>query len=203
MKELQDLFLAEAKKYNVLPLDPRLAERMDPKLRISGEPPTSWTYFGNDVKLPEPIGPQIFPRSFEVVAELTIPEEGADGVIACAGAFSAGWTLYVADGKPRFYYNVFELSENTIASDRKLPPGEQTLRAVFTPEGTDAGGGTMELFLNEQSVGKGKLDRTLFRHGLEPFEIGRDSITPVDPAYADKGEFEFVGEIRKIQFKLK
>ena len=62
LKELQAKFLEEAKKYGVFPLDPRFSERMDPKLRIAGEPPTSWNYFGNNVWLPEPIGPQLFPR---------------------------------------------------------------------------------------------------------------------------------------------
>ncbi|MEO6809904.1 MAG: hypothetical protein ABI353_12395 [Isosphaeraceae bacterium] len=55
-----------------------MAERMDPLLRISGTPPTSWTYFGNDVWLPEPIGPQIFPSGHAITAELTIPEGGAE-----------------------------------------------------------------------------------------------------------------------------
>lgn len=203
LKDLQDLFIVEAKKHNVLPLDPRLAERMDPKLRISGEPPTSWTYYGNRVQLPEPIGPQLFPRAFELVADLEIPQEGAEGVVACAGAFSAGWTLYVADGKPTFHYNVFELAETTICGEQALPTGDVTLKAVFTPDGGPTGSGQMEIFVNDTSVGKEQLDRTIFRHGLEPFEVGRDSITPVDPAYKDKGEFEFTGTIDKVEFDLK
>ena len=63
LKELQATFLEEAKKYDVFPLDPRFAERFDPKLREAGEPKTSWTYYGNNVRLPEPIGPQLFPRA--------------------------------------------------------------------------------------------------------------------------------------------
>src|SRR5271165_3418295 len=86
LTELKARFLEEAKKYGVLPLDPRFSERMDPKLREAGEPKTSWTYFGNNVWLPEPIGPQLFPRGHTVTAELTVPKGKAEGVVACAGA---------------------------------------------------------------------------------------------------------------------
>jgi arylsulfatase len=60
LKELQALFVEEAKKYDVFPLDPRFAERGDPRNRAAGEPRTSWTYHGNDVRVPEPIGPNIY-----------------------------------------------------------------------------------------------------------------------------------------------
>ena len=83
LKELQALFLEEAKKYDVFPLDPRLAERLDPRNRVAGEPRTSWTYYGNNVRLPEPIGPLIYPNSHTITAELTVPEKGGEGVIAC------------------------------------------------------------------------------------------------------------------------
>jgi arylsulfatase len=203
LKELQDVFLAEAKKYNVLPLDPRFAERFDPKLRVGGEPPTSWTYFGNNVWLPEPVGPQLFPRGHVVTAELTIPKESAEGVVACAGSFSAGWSLYVNDGKPNFRYTCFELADTTIPGNVELPEGKVTLKSEFTPDGSKEGGGTLKLFVNDKPAGEGKLKRTLFRHGLEPFEVGRDSITPVDPVYKDQGEFEFTGEIDKVEFQLR
>ncbi len=74
LKALQAKFVEEATKYNVFPLDPRFSERMDPKLRVSGTPPTKWNYFGNNVWLPEPIGPQLFPRAHSITAEVTIPE---------------------------------------------------------------------------------------------------------------------------------
>ena len=203
LKELQDLFIVEAKKYNVLPLDPRMAERFDPKLRVAGEQPTSWTYYGNQVQLPEPIGPQLFPRPFTLTADVNVPETGADGVIACAGAFSAGWTLYVADGKPTFHYNAFELATTTVEGNAPLPAGDVQVKAVFEPDAqSKIGAGKLTLMVNGKPVGEGKLERTLFRHGLEPFEVGRDSITPVDPAYAEKDGFEFSGAIQKVEFDL-
>jgi arylsulfatase len=203
LRELQDAFLAEAKKYNVFPLDPRFAERMDPKLRVAGDPPTSWMYYGNSVWLPEPVGPQLFPRGHKVTAELTIPEGGAEGVITCAGAFSAGWSLYVKDGRPHFRYTCFDIADVTVPGTVALPTGKATITADFTPDGSQQGGGTLRLFVNGRPAGEGKLQRSLVRHGLEPFEVGRDSITPIDPAYKDKGEFEFTGQIEKVQFELK
>jgi arylsulfatase A-like enzyme len=111
LAELQGLFLEEAKKYDVFPLDPRFSERLDPTLRIAGAPRTSWTYFGNDVWLPEPVGPQLFPRPHGLTAELTIPKGGAEGVVACVGGFSCGWSLYVKDNKPVFRSTFFDVAD--------------------------------------------------------------------------------------------
>lgn len=138
-----------------------------------------------------------------MVADVTIPSGGAEGVIACAGAFSAGWSLYVADGKPTFHYNVFELATATVQGTQALPEGDVEVKVEFQPDKTSKiGAGLLTLSVNGKSVGEGKLERTVFRHGLEPFEVGRDSITPVDPGYATKGAFEFSGTIQKIKFSL-
>ncbi len=200
LKELKSLFLEEAEKYDVFPLDPRFSERLDPKLRESGEPRTSWTYYGNNVWLPEPIGPQLFPRGHTITVELTIPKDGAEGVITCAGAFSAGWSLYIKDGKPVFRYTGFEISDITIVGSVALPEGKVTLETEFTPDGSMEGAGTLKLFVNGKAAGEGKIKRTFFRHGLEPFEVGRDSITAVSPDY--KTPFAFNGTIEKTTFEL-
>ena len=203
LKSLQAKFLEEAKKYDVFPLDSRFSERMDPRLRIAGEPKTNWTYFGNTVRLPEPIGPLIFPRRHTIEAELTIPKGGAEGVITCCGAFSAGWTLYVKEGKPVFRYTYFDVADVSIPGTEILAEGKAVVKTEFTPDGTPEGGGRLQLFVNGKSAGEGKLKRSAFRHGLEPFEVGRDSITPIDPAYKDQGDFAFTGNVDKITFALK
>jgi arylsulfatase len=204
LKELQAEFVEEAKKYDVFPLDPRFAERLDPKLRVAGEPPTSWTYYGNNVWLPEPIGPQLFPRAHTITALLTSPKGGAEGVVTCAGSFSAGWTLYVKDGKPQFRYQAFEIADVNVPGTLEIPEGKVTLNTEFIPDaGSKTGGGTLKLSVNGNPAGEGKLTRTFFRHGLEPFEVGRDSITAIDPTYKDKGKFEFTGTIEKVAFEIK
>ncbi|MBI1322334.1 sulfatase-like hydrolase/transferase [bacterium] len=201
LKELQGIFMEEARKYGVFPLDPRFVERMDPKVRISGAPKTNWTYFGNRVWLPEPIGPQLFPRPHTIHVEMEVPDGGSDGVIACAGAFSAGWSLYVKGGKPTFRYTCFEIADVTITGSEPLPAGKVTLSTQFTPDGNREGSGTLKIIVNGKPAAEGRLKRTVFRHGLEPFEIGRDSITPVSPDYSTP--FEFQGKIDKVTFELK
>jgi arylsulfatase len=202
LEELKSKFLVEAKKYDVLPLDPRFSERLDPKLRIAGEPKTSWTYFGNQVWLPEPIGPQLFPRAHTISAEIVVPESSPEGVIACVGAFSAGWSLYVDAGKPIFRYTYFDIADVTIPGTDTLPSGKVTVTTRFKPDGSRDGSGTLELMVNQKVVGQGKIERSTFRHGLEPFEIGRDSITSVSPDYRGKGVFPFNGKIEKVVFSL-
>jgi arylsulfatase len=200
LQELKAKFLEESKKYDVFPLDPRFSERLDPKLREAGEPRTSWTYYGNTVWLPEPIGPKLFPRSHTITAELTIPKGGSEGVITCAGAFSAGWSLYIRDGKPVFRYTGFEISDTTIVGTVAVPEGKVTLKTEFISEGSREGAGTLKFFVNGKPAGEGRITHTFFRHGLEPFEVGRDSITSVSPDY--QSPFSFTGTIEKITLDL-
>lgn len=200
LEERKAKFVEEAQMYDVFPLDPRFSERLDPKLRAAGEPKTSWIYFGNNVALPEPIGPRTFPRAHTISASIAIPKGGAEGVVTCSGAFSAGRSLYVKGGNPVFRYTFFEIADVTITGAETLSKGKVTLKTKFTPIGSKEGGGTLELFVNGKPAGKGKLQRSSFRHGLEPFEVGRDSITPVSPDY--KGKFEFTGTIEKVVFEL-
>jgi arylsulfatase len=202
LDQLRKLFIEEAKKYDVFPLDPRFSERMDPRLRIAGEPKTRWTYYGNQVSLPEPIGPQLFPTAHTITAQLTVPQGGVEGVVACAGAFSAGWSLYVKENRPYFHYTFFEIADVTIPGTMALPSGKVTLRTQFVPSGDPQFGGKLKLFVNDQPAGEGELKRTAFRHGLEPFEVGRDSVTPIAPEYRGKGAFPFSGTIEKVTFEL-
>jgi arylsulfatase len=203
LKQLQALFVAEAKKYDVFPLDSRFAERADPRNRVAGEPRTSWTYYGNNVRLPEPIGPIIFPQAHTVTAELTVPEKNAEGVIACAGGGSGGWSIYVKDGKLTSHYNFFDFEHTTVTADTSLPAGKVAVKVEFVP-GEPGKGGTLKLSVNGKPVGEGKLDKVVItgRHGIEPFEVGRDSISPVSPDYKGKGAFPFNGKIEKLTFEV-
>lgn len=133
---------------------------------------------------------------------MTIPKGGSEGVVACASGFSAGWSLYVMDRTPTFRYLFFDIADVTIRGEAPLPEGKVMLKTEFTPDGSKEGGGTLKLFVNGKPTGEGKLTRSTFRHGLEPFEVGRDSITPIDPAYKDKGQFALTGTIEKVTFDL-
>jgi hypothetical protein len=179
----------------------------DPRNRAAGEPPTSWTYYGNNVRVPEGIGPSIYPHSHTITAELTIPEKGVEGVIAAAGGLNGGWSLYVQDGKLTYHYNLADFEHYTVQAKDPLPSGKVAVKLEYTskglkPGGTFNDGATVRLFVNGTLAGEGPVGTAMLRHGIEPFEIGRDSISLVSPAYKSKGSFAFTGTIEKLRFDV-
>lgn len=207
VKELQTVFLKEAKTYDVLPLDDRMSQRLDSRLRVVGKPRTSWTYHGNNVRLPEPIGPMLYPKSHKITAEIEVPEKNGDGVIACAGGLSAGWTLFVKDGKLAYHYNFADYEHYDVTTDEPLPTGKVKVELQYADKGTPQGstissGGKVQLLVNGKLAGEGETEKAMFRHGVEPFEVGRDSISSVNPAYAEQGTFPFGGTIESVAFEL-
>lgn len=203
---LQAVFLAEAQIYDVLPLDDRLSQRLDSRLRTGGEPRTHWTYRGNQVWLPEPAGPLVYPNSHSITAKLVVPEGGAEGVITCAGGGSGGWTLYVSDGKLAYHYNFADFERYEVVCSDPLPTGEVTVTLHYTrdvtPESKAFPGATVKLLVNGQPAAEGTVGKAMFRHGVEPFEVGRDSIAPVNPAYREKTPFAFTGAIEEVDFAV-
>lgn len=134
---------------------------------------------------------------FRPVGEVVDPE---DGLVHRRELERSEPTVGV--GMRFFRYTFFDLADVSIPGAVAIPEGKITLETEFTPDGSKEGGGTLRLFVNGQPAGEGKLKRTSFRHGLEPFEIGRDSVTPVDPAYKDKGVLPFTGRIDRVTFEL-
>ena len=136
-----------------------------------------------------------------ITVELTIPKGGAAGVISSAGAFSAGWSFYVKDGKPNSRYTGFDLSDIAIPPTIPLSAGKVTLKPEFTPDGSREGAGTLKLFVDgKPGPGECQIKRTFFRHGPEPFEDGRALDHTRLAAY--KTPFAFTGTIDKITFEL-
>ena len=99
-------------------------------------------------------GRSCFPRGHTITAELTIPKEGAEGVVTCCGAFSAGWSLYIQEGKPTFRYTFFDLADVTIPGTEAIPEGKATLRSEFAPDGSPTGGGTLKTVRQRQARGR-------------------------------------------------
>jgi arylsulfatase len=206
LKELQALFVEEARKYDVFPLDSRMAERLDSRNRVAGEPKTRWTYYGNDVRLPEPVGPLLYPNSHTITAVITVAEEGCEGVIACAGGVSGGWTFYVKEGKLAYGYNFADFEFYSVDATEALPAGKVTVKLDYASKGTPKGttisdGAAVKLFVNDKLVAEGETKKAMFRHGVEPFEVGRDSISPVNADYKSKGAYPFTGKLEKIVFE--
>src|SRR4029079_6930295 len=125
LEELKALFVEEALKYNVLPLDDRRVERFDPGL--AGRPSlirgTSQLLFGGMGRLTENVVLNIKNKSHSVTAEVTVGDAGADGVIVAQGGAFAGWSLYVKDGRPKYAYNLFGVQHFAVERDAPLPPG--------------------------------------------------------------------------------
>jgi hypothetical protein len=138
---------------------------------------------------------------------LTVPDKGAEGVLAAAGGSNGGWSLYVEDGKLTYHYNLADFEHYTVQERDALPSGRVTVRLEYASKGLKPGGtlntgATVKLFVNDTLAGEGSVGSAMLRHGIEPFEVGRDSISPVSPDYKSKGAFPFTGTIEKIRFDV-
>jgi arylsulfatase A-like enzyme len=207
LKELQQLFLAEAAKYNVLPLDDRRLERFNPVL--AGRPSLMWgrtslTLYPGMSALMENATLDIKNRSHTITAEIEVPQGGGDGVIIAQGGRFGGWTLYMKDGKLKYCYNWLDRNRYTIESKDALAPGKHFVKFEFKYDGGGLGkGGAGTLYVNDTKVGEGRIDRT------EPFifsadeteDVGEDLATPVTEDYKE-GDNKFNGTIDKITLAI-
>jgi hypothetical protein len=208
LKEPQAVFDAEAKKYNVYPLDSTFAERVDPAIRPSlTRGCTVFTYYPGMVRIPEGTAPDVKNESYSVTAEVEIPVIGSEGVLATQGGRFGGWGLLVLDGKPVFVHALSNQARHKyrIASDRKLSPGKHTIRFDFAYDGGGIGrGGSGILSVDGQTVAEGKIERTIGRRFSldETFDVGEDTGTPVVDDYTDKMPFRFTGKLDKLTIEL-
>jgi arylsulfatase len=163
LAELQRLFLIEAAKYNVLPLDDRRMERIIAALAgrptlIQGD---RQLLFGGMGRLSEHSVIDIKNKPHAVTAEVEVPEVGAEGVIIAQGGSIGGWSLYLKDGKPRYCYNLLGIQRFYVDSDRKVPEGTHQVRMEFDYAGPGLGkGGTVRLYLDGVEIGSGQVDAT-------------------------------------------
>jgi arylsulfatase len=204
LKELQDAFDVEAKKYDVYPLDSTFAERADPRIRPSlTRGRSEFTYYPGMIRIPEGSAPDFKNKSWTIAAELTIPKNGADGILATLGGRYGGWGLLMENSKPQFVYAFSNQPEHKfrIASDKAIPAGNHVVRFAFRYDGGGFGrGATGVLFVDEKQVAEGRISRTIpIRFSLdETFDIGEDTGTPVVEDYVDKMPFRFTGTLKKF-----
>ena len=164
LAELQRLFLIEATKYNVLPLDDRRVERFNADL--AGRPQlikgSSQLLFGGMGRLSENSVLVLKNKSHAITANLTVPDRGAEGVIIAQGGAFAGWSLYAKDGKPRYCYNSLGVMSSIVEGDRVLTPGDHQVRMEFAYDGGGlAKGGTVTLYVDGDNVGEGRVEVTV------------------------------------------
>ena len=204
LKELQDAFDVEAKKYNVYPLDSSFASRADPAIRPSlTRGRTEFTYYQGMVRIPEGSAPNFKNKSWAIAAEVTVPDNLANGVLATIGGRFGGWALLMEDGKPEFVYALSNQPEHKfwIASNQPIPAGNHVVRFEFKYDGGGIGkGATGTLFVDGTAVAEGRIAQTVgVRFSLdETFDVGSDMGTPVVEDYLDKMPFAFTGTLKKF-----
>ena len=206
LHRLQQLFLLEASKYNVFPLDDRRIERFNPD--IAGRPTlirgNSQILFGKMGRLTESSVVNIKNKSHAVTAELDVPEGGANGVIVAQGGAYGGWAVYAKDGRPSYCYNLLGLRRFKVYGDTEIPAGEHQVRVEFAYDGGGLGkGGTVTLYLDGKQVGEGRVDGTqpMIFSGDETTDVGSDTATPVSDDYNARNS-AFTGRIRWVQIDL-
>ncbi len=208
LKELQALFLTEAVKNYVLPLDDRFLERMN--AAAVGRPDlmagrTSLTVYEGMAGMSENVFINTKNRSHAITAEVEVPKGGAAGVILSQAGRFGGWSLYVKEGKATYAYNFLGLSTYKVAAPRPLPEGKVTIRYEFAYDGGGVGkGGRGTLFVNGEKVAEGRIDRTQANvfSADEGADVGRDGETPVTDDYKDHDN-AFTGKIAKVTVDLR
>jgi arylsulfatase A-like enzyme len=204
LKELQAAFDVEAKKYNVYPLDSSFASRADPAIRPSlTRGRSEFTYYPGMVRIPEGSAPDFKNKSWTIAAEVTIPESGANGVLATIGGRYGGWALLMRDNKPQFAYAYSNQPDHkyVITSDQPISAGNHLIRVKFDYDGGGIGkGATGTVLVDEKQVAQGKIPRTVgVRFSLnETFDVGADMGTPVLEDYAEQMPFPFTGTLKKF-----
>jgi len=207
LKELQALFVEEAIKYDVLPLDDRVYERFN--AAIAGRPDlmgdrTSLTVYPGMTHMTENTFINVKNKSHAITAEVGIPEGGAEGVILAQGGRFAGWSLYMKDGKISYVHNWVGLERYTVTAPEPVAAGKATIRYEFAYEGDAPGsGGTGTIFVNGEKVAEGQIGNTtpfLFSAD-ETADVGTDGATPVTEDYAE-GDNAFTGTIERVTIDL-
>jgi len=205
LRELQELFWTEAEKYNVLPIENSRIDRFD----VSNRPSLTagrneFTYFPGLVRIPEGAAPDLKNKSYQIKAEVVIPQGGAEGMLLTHGGRFAGYGLYVLDGKPVFLYNLAGVARYSVAGKEQLTPGAHTILFDFKYDGGGLGkGGVGTLQVDGKTVATGRIERTLaFRLSLdETLDCGEDTGTAVSEDYHTP--FKFTGDLKQVTVYLK
>jgi arylsulfatase A-like enzyme len=206
LHELQRLWLIEAAKYNVIPLDDRLAERMNPDM--AGRPQlihgNRQVLFGGMKGLSPHSALIALNKSQAITAEVVVPEAGAEGVILACGGITGGFSLYAKGGKLKYCYNFLGLNHFFIESAKAIPAGKHQVRMEFAYDGGGlAKGGTVFLYIDGQKVGEGRVEIT------EPFafsadetvDVGCEEGSPVSPDYGPRGN-AFTGRVNWVEIDV-
>ncbi|MBV1688264.1 arylsulfatase [Novosphingobium sp. G106] len=206
LRELQDLWWAEASKYSVLPIDWRGTIRFNAE--AMGRPSlvahrTSATYHEGMIGLPDAACLPMLNKSWTITADIEVPDDKAEGMIVTHGGLEGGYGLYLREGKPVFVYNFLSIDRPTFASSEALGPGKHELVVDLVYDGGGMGkGARIALSADGKVVAEGRMERTVpiqFSLG-EGLDIGMDVGSPIDFTYPLP--FKFTGQIEKVTIDL-
>ena len=203
--ELKKLFLEEAEKHNVLPLLAAFS------VFFGILPPlptvTTQTFHGDVENIASGMIPRIYGRSYAIEAELSIPGNGAEGVIVAEADEMGGFSLWVDEnGLLHHSYSTMGVERYEQVSTEPLPTGDVTVRMLFDSDRQErSSGGTVSLYANDKKIGEGRIEKTVSVRfsGYAGMDIGRDNGLPVDRAYAARVPYAFTGTVKKVIFDLK
>jgi len=206
LEELKRLFLIEAVKYGVLPLDDRRIERFNSD--IAGRPVlvhgNSQLLFSGAGRLTENTLINIKNKSYSVTADLVVPEGGTSGVIVAQGGAFGGWAVYLHEGRPKYCYNLLGLRRFYAEADAPVPAGNHQVRMEFAYDGGGlAKGGGVTLYVDGQSVGEGRIEHTqpMIFSADETADLGSDGGTTVSDDYTAETS-AFGGKINWVQIDI-
>jgi arylsulfatase A-like enzyme len=206
LHDLQRLWLIEATRYKVLPLDDRMIEKMNPD--TAGRPVLvkgkTQLLFGGMGRLSENCVLNLKNKSHSVTAEIVVPERGAEGVIISQGANIGGWSLYAKAGKLRYCYNWGGFKHFIVEGSTPIPAGEHQVRMEFAYAGGGLGkGGKVTLYTDGKKVGEGEIGATLaiIFSADDGCDVGEDSGAPVSPDYGPQGN-AFNGRVKGVQLAI-
>ena len=204
LKELQALFMTEAEKYHVLPIDDRLLEMTNAAL--VGRPTVME---GRDFMALGPgmkgMGVDIFiatpGKSYTITADVEVGAGGGSGVIVCQGGRFGGFSFHLNNGKPTFTYNYLGREKFVVASSQALTPGKHIVVYDFKSDGGLGKGGVGTITIDGARVGEGRIEKT--QPGIfsvdDLADVGTDDGTPVTE-YG--GSAKFKGTLNKVTIKV-
>ncbi|HLG90145.1 MAG TPA: arylsulfatase [Alphaproteobacteria bacterium] len=200
LRELRDLFWAEAARNHVLPIH-RGAFMGVTNMNADQK---HFVFYPGTLKVPEGTAPVMQNRSFEIAADVDIPDHGANGMLATQGGRFGGFGFYLADGKLVYDYNFFNMAQYAVRSPERVPAGHHLLAIRFKYDGGGLGkGGTATLLSDGKALADGRIDRTtigIIQALDEGFDIGEDTGTPIDDDY--EVPFSFTGTLHKVSVSL-
>jgi arylsulfatase len=215
VKELKEKFIAEAKKYQVFPLDASVAARIvAPRPNITAGR-SEFVYTRPMVGLPQGDSPLLLNTSYTITADIEVPQGGAEGMILTSGGRFAGYGFYLLNGKPVFLWNMVDLERIKWEAPEALPPGRHTVEFDFKYDGLGPGTlafnnfsgvgrpGTGTLKVNGKPVATKTMPKTLpmILQWDESFDIGSDTLTGVNDADY-KPPFALTAKLNKLTVKV-